>query len=107
MKYKSKFEEKVAIALKELPYESMKIPYIIEANYIPDFVDEEQQIIYEAKGRFTSIDRRKMLAVQKALGDDWTIIFIFQNPNAKISKRSKTTIAQWAEKNGFQWGTIK
>jgi hypothetical protein len=34
---------------------------------------------------------------------DFDIRIIFQSPNNKISKRSKTTYAKWAEKNGFPW----
>jgi hypothetical protein len=29
--------------------------------------------------------------------------FILQSPNGKIYKGSKTTYAQWCDKNGFVW----
>ena len=29
--------------------------------------------------------------------------FVLQSPNGKIYKGSKTTYAQWCEKNGFMW----
>jgi hypothetical protein len=46
-----------------------------------------------------------MLAV-KAQHPEWTIIFVFQNPNQTIAKTSKTTYSKWAEKNGFLVLTI-
>ena len=29
--------------------------------------------------------------------------FVLQSPNGKIYKGSKTTYAEWCEKNGFKW----
>jgi 3-deoxy-D-manno-octulosonic acid (KDO) 8-phosphate synthase len=43
-----------------------------------------------------------MKAVKKA-NPDLDIRFVFQAPFNKINKKSKTTYAAWAEKNGFQW----
>ena len=37
----------------------------------------------------------------KAQGID--LRFVLQSPNGKIYKGSKTTYAQWCEKNGFKW----
>ena len=34
---------------------------------------------------------------------DLDIRFVFQNPNAKLTKKSKTTYSMWADKNGFKW----
>lgn len=34
---------------------------------------------------------------------DITIIFLFQNPDNKLNKKSKVTYALWAEKNNFKW----
>ena len=31
------------------------------------------------------------------------IIFLFMNPDNKITKRSKTTYAMWATDNSFEW----
>ncbi len=99
---RSKFEERLSkqAPFKDLPYEALKLPYVDTRNYIPDWVDEQNKIIYEAKGRFTYTDRRKMLRVKEQY-PDWTIVFIFQTPNARIAKNSKTTYKVWAEKHGF------
>ncbi len=102
-KYRSKLEERLArwLELNEHPfqYESLKLPYTIEAVYTPDFV-LPNGVILEAKGWFRPEDRRKMLAVKKA-HPELDIRLVFQNPNVPISKGSKTTYAMWAEKNGF------
>ena len=103
---RSHLEEQVADLLDEMKieyqYESEKIPYMIEANYIPDF--KVGDIYLEAKGYFPPDQRRKMKAVKKA-NPNLDIRIIFQNPLNKISKRSKTSYAMWAEKNGFPWCT--
>ena len=101
---RSHLEEQVADLLDEMDieyqYESEKIPYMIEANYIPDF--KVGDIYFETKGYFPPDQRRKMKAVKEA-NPDLDIRIIFQSPHNKINKRSKTTYSMWAEKNGFPW----
>jgi len=101
---RSHLEEQVADLLDQMKvpyqYESEKLPYLIEANYIPDF--KVGDVYLEAKGYFPPDQRRKMKAVKES-HPDLDIRIIFQSPNNKISKRSKTTYAKWAEKNGFPW----
>jgi hypothetical protein len=103
--YRSGLEEKVAEQLKSLSvdfkYESFKIPYQVNEtrNYTPDYL-LPNGIIVETKGRFVAADRKKHLLIQKQhpLLD---IRFVFSNSKAKISKNSKTSYADWCEKNGF------
>tara|TARA_R110002095_G_scaffold124022_1_gene107773 strand:+ start:107 stop:295 length:189 start_codon:yes stop_codon:yes gene_type:complete len=45
-------------------------------------------------------DRQKHILIRKQR-PDLDIRFVFDNPNARISKTSKTTYAAWCEKNGF------
>ena len=101
---RSKLEEQVADLLEEVgveyEYESDKIQYQIEAQYIPDF--KVGDVYFEAKGSFPSDQRRKMKAVKKS-NPDLDIRIIFQAPYNKISKNSRTTYAKWAERNGFPW----
>ena len=101
---RSGLERQVAAILDELKveysYEPEWLPYVIEHRYIPDF--KIGDIYLETKGWFKSSDRRKMLAVKKA-NPDLDIRLVFQAPTNKISKRSKTTYAMWAERNGFPW----
>ena len=103
--YRSGLEEKVAAQLESLSvsykYEDFKISYQVNEvrTYTPDF-ELPNGIIIETKGRFVAADRKKHLLIQKQhpLLD---IRFVFSNSNAKISKRSKTSYADWCEKNGF------
>lgn len=83
-------------------YESSKIPYIIPASnhtYTPDF-ELPNEIIIETKGRFVASDRKKHLLIKKQHPNK-DIRFVFQNSKARINKGSKTTYADWCEKNGF------
>jgi hypothetical protein len=104
-KYRSKLEERVArwLELNDHPfeYESLKLPYTIEAVYTPDFI-LPNGVIIETKGWLKPEDRRKMLAVKKA-HPKLDIRLVFQSPHNTISKESKTTYASWAEKHGFPW----
>jgi hypothetical protein len=103
--YRSGLEEKVADLLSSLKvkfkYESEKLAYILECNYLPDFL-LPNGVYLEVKGRLTSEDRRKMIAVKKS-NPALDIRFVFQAPYNKIYKGSKTTYAKWAEKHGFPW----
>lgn len=73
---------------------------VLEAHtYSPDFVLRDDLII-ETKGLFSAKDRKKMIAVKK-YNPDVKIVMLFQSPNNKITKKSKTTYEKWAVKNGF------
>lgn len=90
--------------VKKLEYESLKIKYVIpESNhsYTPDVI-LPNGIILEIKGRLTKSDRDKHLLIKKQHPDK-DIRFLFQSARNKISKRSKTTYADWCDKNGIRW----
>ena len=59
-------------------------------------------ITIETKGRFLPKDRRKHLLIKKQY-PDMDLRFVFNNSKAKLSKKSKTTYADWCNKNGFQF----
>ncbi len=85
-------------------YEEMKIKYLqpaTERQYTPDFV-LENGIIIETKGRFLIADRKKHILIKRQ-HPHLDIRFVFSNSKQKISKASRTTYAQWCEKNGFQY----
>lgn len=70
-------------------------------RYLADFL-LANGIIIEAKGLFTSKDRKKHLYIQ----DQYPILdirFVFGNANNRLSKTSKTTYAKWCENHGFKW----
>jgi hypothetical protein len=85
-------------------YEDTKVPYLVPARaatYTPDFI-LPNGIIIETKGRLTAADRKKHIHIRRS-NPELDIRFVFQAPNAKIYKGSKTTCARWAEKNDFLW----
>jgi hypothetical protein len=85
-------------------YEKEKIRYskpVEEKIYTPDF-KLANGVIVEAKGEFTSGDRKKHLLV-KEQHPEYDIRFVFSNPLQRISKQSKTTYADWCQKNGFRF----
>lgn len=83
-------------------YEAVTIPYTISHTYRPDFNLLDNGIIIETKGFFEAEDRSKMRYV-KLQHPALDIRFVFSNAHARIAKKSKTTYAMWAEKQGFKW----
>lgn len=105
--YRSGLEEDVAKSLADrgvdFEYESKKIKWVDHKvrTYTPDF-SLPNKIIVETKGRFVAADRRKHLEIKKQF-PEYDIRFVFSNPNAKLSKASKTTYAQWCKRHGFEY----
>jgi hypothetical protein len=106
--FKSGLEENISIQIEskglEVKYESEKVAYTIPASqhtYNPDF-KLPNDIFIETKGRFVAADRKKHLLV-KQQNPNLDIRFVFSNSKNKISKNSKTTYADWCEKNGFKY----
>ena len=104
--FRSGLEEKVAKQLGQagvaFEYETTKIAYVVPESlhkYTPDFV-LPNGIIVETKGRFVVSDRKKHLLIQKQR-PDLDIRFVFSNSKTKISKGSKTSYADWCNKNNF------
>lgn len=104
-KYRSRLEEKLArwfeINGYKFEYETLRLNYTVSAVYTPDFI-LPNGVILEAKGYFKPEDRRKMLAVRKQ-HPQLDIRLVFQAPHNTLTKTSKTTYAEWAEKHGFLW----
>lgn len=106
--FRSGLEERVAEQLDkagiEYTYEKLKLNYIKPASkhvYTPDFV-LSNGIIVETKGRFLLSDRQKHILVKRN-NPTLDIRFVFSNSNARISKASRTTYAEWCIKNGFKY----
>jgi len=110
--FRSGLEDKVNDMLKEngksFSYESEKISYIqpeTKHNYTPDFVMNKMiggKMYIETKGRWVKTDRLKFDLIFEQY-PDIDIRFVFQNPNAKLYKGSKTTYAQYCDKKGWRW----
>ena len=103
--FRSGLEEQVGKLLDGLgikyKYESEKLSYTIEHNYTPDFV-LPNYVYLEAKGYWAAADRRKILAVKRD-NPDIDLRMVFQSPFNRISKKSKTTYAQWCDKHDIPW----
>ena len=103
--FRSQLEEKVSDLLCELgvsyEYEPTKVPYQIQHNYTPDFL-LNNGVYLETKGYWDSADRRKMKAV-KQQNPDLDIRMVFQAPFNTISKKSKTTYAQYCDRLNIPW----
>lgn len=115
--FRSGLEERTAAHLDELgvpfEFEQHKIAYIHperRRTYSPDFIiryrpdgtPRKKPLIIETKGRFLVDDRTKQRLVKDQF-PEIDLRFVFSNPNARISKTSKTTYAQWCDKHGFQY----
>lgn len=107
--FKSKLEERVWDTLrKEFPsvkYEPDKFKYVqpaMDRTYTPDFKTGRKKLYLEAKGKL-DLETRKKMVWFKECNPDVRIIFLFQNADNKLTKRSKTTYWMWAEANGFEW----
>ena len=109
LKKKKTFKSKLEVSVAELldtvgckyVYEGEQVPYTIQHHYNPDFV-LLNGIMLETKGYWDAEDRRKIKAVIRD-NPHLDIRMVFQAPFNKISKKSKTTYAQWCEKHNIKW----
>lgn len=90
-------------------YERKKFSYTQPEQkrwYLADFEIDKTSIILEAKGRLTSADRKKMILLQEQ-HPKTTFIMVFGKPYNKLSKASKTTYADWCDKQKILWLDIE
>ena len=103
--FRCELEEKVSDLLCELnidyEYEPTRIPYEIQHNYSPDFL-LPNGIYLECKGYWDPADRRKIKNV-KEQHPEIDLRMVFQAPYNKITKKSKTTYAQWCDRHKIPW----
>jgi len=107
-KYRSSLEDYVIADLKfrniNFKYEATILQYvkpITKHRYTPD-ITLDNGILVEIKGYFTSSDRKKHLLVKEQY-PDLDIRFVFGNSKNKLNKNSKTTYADWCEKNNIKY----
>lgn len=111
--FRSGLEERIAQELLEagvaFEYEDQVIEYLKPAKiarYTPDFIISEEnsatgrELVIEGKGRFLTADRQKHLLIKKQHPEK-DIRFVFSRSKERISKKSKTTYADWCQKHGF------
>lgn len=105
-KYRNKFEENAAEVLGDLcRYEPKQVPYTVHRNYIPDFVGMRgnTEVLIEAKGFFRVGDVQKYKAIRDSIDKSQELIFLLYNPNKKLRKGSKMTMAEWCSKEKIKW----
>lgn len=100
-KYKSGLERKFAARNPGLKYEATKLPYVVTHTYTPDF-SLGDNLFVETKGLFTSADRAKHLHIKKQ-HPEVKVLFVFQNPNLRLTKASRTTYAEWCTAHGIKF----
>jgi len=105
-KFRSTFEENVSKILKEFNYEPFTIPYTISRSYRPDFVDVSGLYLIECKGYFRDGDTKKYTSIRDSLPEGQELIFVLMQPNKRIRKGAKMTMAQWCDKEGILWYNI-
>lgn len=103
-KFRSKLEGVVARQLAGstgFQYEGKKLAYEVKEtrHYVPDFI-LQNGIHIEVKGYLRATDRKKLILVKKQ-HPYIDLRLIFQRAGNRIHKKSKTTYADWATKNGF------
>jgi hypothetical protein len=103
--FRSQFERKLAELIQqtygECAYETESLTYLVSKRYTPDFL-LPNGIYIEAKGYWLPEDRTRHLLVRQQHTDK-DIRFVFQNAHTRLSKRSKTTYADWCDKHRFRW----
>lgn len=108
-KFKSNFERQVRKLLpKWIKYEVSKVHFKQPEKdriYNPDWTVRDNVFI-ETKGKLDLATRQKHLWI-KQQHPEITVYFLFMNAFNRITKKSKTTYADWAEANGFEWADFK
>jgi len=105
-KFRSTFEEEVSRILKDFDYEPFTVPYTIQRSYRPDFVHNASGVLVECKGYFRDGDTKKYTSIRDSLPAGQELVFVLMQPNKKIRKGAKMTMAQWCEKENITWYNI-
>lgn len=104
-KYRSSLETQIAHQLEkagvQFGYETFRLKYTRKCHYKPDFI-LPNGIIVEAKGWFTPQDRSKLVLV-KEQSPDLDIRLVFSRSGQTLSKKSRTTYAEWSTTHGFPY----
>ena len=107
MKYRSNLEREIVKYLNSVDirfeYDKHRLLYVPKKRtYIPDFYIPSADFFVEGKGYFhDSHERTRHLLIRDQLDVD--VRFIFQNPNNRLTKGSKTTYADWCERYKFEY----
>ena len=109
--FKSLFELKFSKALTKrgipFKYEPETLAFLQpekKRKYTPDFLitTKDGNFLVETKGKLTAEDRKKMVWV-KEQHPNKKIVIVFMNAGNRLTKVSKTTYGDWADKQGYEW----
>lgn len=106
LKFRSNFEETVSKVLKEFDYEPFRVPYTIHRHYCPDFVHDSSGTLVECKGFFREGDTKKYTSVRDSLPRHQQLVFVLMNPDKKVRKGGKLTMAEWCERENIKWYNV-
>lgn len=109
-KYRSGLEERFHKAVPNSMFEPFKVPYIINKDYIPDFVielDKRPDIMVECKGFFRVGDTQKYKAIRDCTKGQYELVFVFSNDTKKLRKGSKMTLGEWCTKENMRFYTME
>lgn len=108
-KYKSGLEREFASLATakglKFEYEATSFPYARPSHYIPDWKIAENVYI-ETKGWLAPFQRANLVAF-KEQNPNVRILLLFANAENRLSSRSKTTYAKWAERHEFEWADFR
>tara|TARA_R100000406_G_scaffold9222_1_gene6165 strand:+ start:126 stop:515 length:390 start_codon:yes stop_codon:yes gene_type:complete len=106
-RFRSTFEQDVAQILQGFDYEPFTVPYTISRSYRPDFVHAASGVLVECKGFFREGDTKKYTSIRDSLPKGQELVFVLMQPNKKIRKGAKMTMAEWCDKEGILWYNIE
>lgn len=89
-------------------YESLRLPYTTDGNYLVDFAVKGTNILIETKGggrAWSPQVRKKMLCVKQQHPEyDIRFVFYSDKPFGAVRKDgSKMTQSEWCQKYGFKY----
>ena len=108
VKFKSGLERKFAeLLLKynvKAEYEAKRFEFVRMAHYTPDWKVSDSLFI-ETKGYFSPRNRGDLLSFREQ-HPSIEIFLVFSAPNNRLTSKSKTTYAEWADRHNFRWCSI-
>lgn len=109
--YRSWFEHDFHKRYNQLEYETLGLEYHVVRKYTPDFYSKGGRYLIELKGFFRHGDPQKYKAIRDCLPPQYELVFVWMDPHKPVTGArkkkdgTKTTYAQWCDKNNFKWAT--
>ena len=108
VQFKSGLERRFAeLLLKhgvKAEYESKRFEFVRMAHYTPDWRVNDSLFI-ETKGYFSPRNRGDLLSFREQ-HPNVEIFLVFAEPRNRLTSKSRTTYAEWADRHNFRWSSI-